>query len=348
MRLVVTGGGTGGHVFPALEIAKAARDRGTEVLYFGSLRGQEGEASARLELPFVGFPSEPIYSIRTPRGWVALLKALRSARTAKKELRRVGADVVFSTGGYSAAPVVQAARSLGLPYVIHEANSVPGRSNRLFVKHAAHFTCVFHHTHRMFPGAKRTGHPIRSELRAAARHVGARKPLVTVIGGSQGSAFLNRSIPEAAGLLKLPVHFLHATGPKHIDALRLLTLPDGYDVRPFIEAPELAEAYATALVAIGRSGGTLAEYAVFRLPSVLVPMPTSADDHQLHNAREFVEMGAATLVPEAEATPQALATALEGWLADEPRRLRAAKALADWDMPNATATITDLVLEAAQ
>ena len=348
MRLVVTGGGTGGHVFPALEIAKAARDRGAEVLYFGSLRGQEGEASARLELPFVGFPSEPIYSIRTPRGWVALLKALRSARSAKAKLRSVGADVVFSTGGYSSAPVVQAARSLGLPYVIHEANSVPGRSNRLFVKQAAHFTCVFRHTQRLFQSANRTGHPIRPELRAAAQHVGARKPLVTVIGGSQGSAFLNRTVPEAAALLKLPVHFLHATGPKHIDALRLLTLPDGYDLRAFIEAPELAQAYASALVAIGRSGGTLAEYAVFRLPSVLVPLPTSADDHQLHNAREFVEMDAATLVREAEATPHALADALAGWLSDEPRRLKAGEALAAWDMPDATQTITDLVLGATR
>ena len=348
MRLVVTGGGTGGHVFPALEVAKAARDRCAAVLYFGSLRGQEGEASARLAFPFVGFPSEPIYSMRTPRGWAALIRALRSARSAKKELRRVGVDVVFSTGGYSAAPVVQAARALGLPYVIHEANSVPGRSNRLFVKQAAHFTCVFRHTQRLFPGANRTGQPIRAELRAAAEHVGVRKPLVTVIGGSQGSAFLNKTVPEAAGLLKLPVHFLHATGPRHIDAVRSLSLPEGYDVRPFIDAPELAQAYATALVAIGRSGGTLAEYAVFRLPSVLVPLPTSADDHQLHNAREFVEMGAATLVPEAEATPQALAAALEGWLSDEPRRLRAAETLAAWDLPKATATITDLVMGAAR
>src|SRR5271165_2477150 len=146
MRLVVTGGGTGGHVFPALEIAKAARDRDAFVAYFGSLRGQEGQASAGLGFPFVGFPSEPIYSMRSPRGWLALLKALRSAASAKKELKLLGADVVFSTGGYSAAPVVQAARALGVPYIVHEANSVPGRSNRLFVKQAAHFTCVFRHT----------------------------------------------------------------------------------------------------------------------------------------------------------------------------------------------------------
>src|SRR5579862_5257674 len=98
MRLIVTGGGTGGHVFPALEIAKAARERGAFVAYFGSHRGQEGEASSRLDFPFVGFQSEPIYSIRTPSGWVGLLRALRSASRAKKELRKIGADAVFSTG----------------------------------------------------------------------------------------------------------------------------------------------------------------------------------------------------------------------------------------------------------
>jgi len=348
LRLVVTGGGTGGHVFPALEIAKAARERGAFVAYFGSRRGQEGDASERNDFPFVGFGSEPIYSVRSPRGWLGLARALNSARLAKRELKAIGADVVFSTGGYSAAPVVQAARSLGIPYVIHEANSVPGRSNRLFVKEAAAFTCVFRHTKNLYPGAVRTGQPIRAELRAAAAKGGTRRPLVTVIGGSQGSAFLNRTVPAAAALMKAPAHFLHATGPKQFDEFRATELPKSYELRPFIEADELAKAYGEALVAIGRSGGTLAEYAVFRLPSVLVPLPTSADDHQLHNAKEFVEMGAATLLSEATTTPQAIASALEGWLADEPRRRKAAEALAAWDMPDATATITDVVMGAAR
>ncbi|MHB8637339.1 MAG: UDP-N-acetylglucosamine--N-acetylmuramyl-(pentapeptide) pyrophosphoryl-undecaprenol N-acetylglucosamine transferase [Fimbriimonadaceae bacterium] len=344
MRLIVTGGGTGGHVFPALEIANAARDRGAFVAYFGSHRGQEGAASARLAIPFVGFKSEPIYSLRSLRGWAGLIQALRSARLAKKELVRIGADVVFSTGGYSAAPVVQAARSLGIPYVIHEANSAPGRSNRLFVSRATHFTCVFRRTQVLFPSAVRTGQPIRPELRHAAEHGAVRTRFVTVIGGSQGSAFLNRTVPEAAALLKPPARFLHATGPQHILTVKASALPPGYEAVPFIDAPELAEAYATSMVVVGRSGGALAEFAVFRLPSVLVPLPTSADDHQAHNAKEFVEMGAATLVPEAEATPPALAAAIEAWLADEPRRAAAAQALAEWDVPNATAAITDLVM----
>ena len=152
----------------------------------------------------------------------------------------------------------------------------------------------------------------------------------------------------AAALLKTPTGFLHAAGPKNIEEVRKMPLPEGYDVRPFIEAPELAAAYATAQLAIGRSGGTLAEYAVFRLPSVLIPLPSSADAHQLHNAEEFVNMGAATLLQEADASPQALAAAIGTWLSDEPRRLKAGEALADWDLPNATATITDLVMGAAR
>lgn len=346
MRLVVTGGGTGGHVFPALEIAKAAREHGAEVSYFGSLRGQEGEASARFDFPFTGFPSEPIYSIKTPRGWSGLLKALRASRAARRELVRQGIDVVFSTGGYSAAPVMQAARSLGIPFVIHEANSVPGRSNRLFVKRASAFTCVFQHTTRLFPTAIRTGQPIRAELRAAAAVAHERRKLVTVIGGSQGSVFLNKRVPEAASLLSEPVQFLHAVGPKNFHGLQTTNLPVGYEMKPFIEAPELALAYAEAMVAIGRSGGTLAEYAVFRLPSILIPLPTSADDHQLHNAKEFEQMGAATVLVEDRCTPSALAEAIQSWTSDLERCQRAEQALQAWDLPEATTSITDLVMGA--
>jgi UDP-N-acetylglucosamine--N-acetylmuramyl-(pentapeptide) pyrophosphoryl-undecaprenol N-acetylglucosamine transferase len=171
--------------------------------------------------------------------------------------------------------------------------------------------------------------------------------LVVIIGGSQGSAFLNRTLPEAAKLSKQEPRWIHAVGLANYEAMSRVMLPAKYEIKSFLEAAELAEAYSNAAVAVGRSGGTLAEYALFRLPSVLVPLPTSADDHQLHNAKEFVEMGAATLLTELNANPSAVASAIDEWLSRSERRDRAANALAAWDLPNATSTLTDFVMSAA-
>jgi UDP-N-acetylglucosamine--N-acetylmuramyl-(pentapeptide) pyrophosphoryl-undecaprenol N-acetylglucosamine transferase len=262
--------------------------------------------------------------------------------------------VVFSTGGYSAGPVVAAAKSLRIPYVIHEANSVPGRSNLVFASDAAFFTSVFKCTERFAPGIKltRTGQPIRKELRDAATdiHPG---PQILVLGGSQGSEFLNAIVPMAAPRFK-GLRIMHATGRAHFDSVKVrIAGIENYDVRPYLETPDLVEAYKSSSLVIARSGGTLAEIAMFGLPSILVPLPTSADDHQLHNAREFDAMEAATLLPQpmdrdmySDYAVQ-MANHIEGWMADGPKRERARKALLDWDIPDATERIARLVQEAA-
>lgn len=352
MRLAITGGGTGGHVYPALEVGLKAQAGGDELLYFGSIRGQERAACERAEVRFQGFRAEPLTGFRRPAGWRALLVNLLSVRAAKAALRASGVDVVFSTGGYGAAPVVAAARSLGIPYVVHEANSVPGRVNRLFAKRAARLTYVFRHTAGHFSGlpAERTGQPIRSALREAA---GDRRPnaaRVMVTGGSQGSLFLNQNVPLAAEMLRGRAAFLHATGRAHLDSVHQTVRDrrlEGYDARAFLEADAMAEGYATSSLVVGRSGGSCAEYACFRLPSILVPLPNSADDHQHHNAKEFAEMNAATLLPQSEALPSALASAIAAWLDDPARVTAAEQALADWDIPDATERIVRLVREAA-
>jgi UDP-N-acetylglucosamine--N-acetylmuramyl-(pentapeptide) pyrophosphoryl-undecaprenol N-acetylglucosamine transferase len=344
MRVVVTGGGTGGHVYPALEVAREAQLRGAELLYFGSLRGQERAAAEKAGVGFQGFRAEPIYSIKKPAGWKALLVGLKSSSAAKAALRDSGVDAVFSTGGYGAFPVLLAARSLGLKTVVHMIDSIPGRVNRLFVKRSAAVTCVFRHTVKLAPSAVRTGQPIRQTLREAASTVAKNEPLVLVTGGSQGSAFLNETAPKAAALAKQSARWLHSTGPTHIDAVRAGELPGGYDAVGFLAANEMADAYRRAMVVIGRSGGTLAEFALFRLPSILVPLPSSAEGHQLHNAKEFVEMGAADLLVQNEATPLELAQATDAWLGNVERRDRAAAALTEWDCPNATTDIVNLIL----
>lgn len=339
MKLVLTGGGTGGHIYPALEVGREAAVRGATLRYFGSLRGQESAACERLGIPFQGFASEPLWSLRTPAGWRALIRLTKATQEAKAALRRDRPDAVFSTGGYSAAPVMAAARSLGVPYVIHEGNSMPGRTIRMFAPRAAAVACTFRTTEKHLAGAVRTGHPIRQALRerAKSRH---ETPLVVVVGGSQGAKFLNQGVPAAARSVS-GLNWLHATGPgQFAEFEHTADGIQGYELVAYLEADRIAEAYATAMVAVARSGSTLAEFAAFRIPSVLVPLPTSADNHQLFNAKEFEEMGAAVICPQDRGD---LAASIRTWTEDEPRRKRAWQTLAEWDIPDAPSRLASII-----
>ena len=354
MRLVVTGGGTGGHIYPALEVGRLVVENGAVLHYFGSLRGQEQKITANLGISFQGFPSEPLYSVRTLRGLKAAVNLQRARLMARKALKLTAPDVVFSTGGYSAGPVVAAARDLGIPYTIHTADSVPARSSRMFAKQAAAFSCTFRSTIDRMPDISvvRTGQPIRKALRQAAQFIEDKPPMVLVVGGSQGSKFLNENVPQMAIVGGFDVRVLHLTGLANIESTRKfvsgLGISDRYEVVPFLNADEMTEAYLHSTVVIGRSGGTLAELALFGLPSVLVPLPDSANNHQFHNAMEFVGMGAATLMPQAEITPETLHQSVMAWVGNSERRNAAREVLSKWDVPDATERIVELINQAAK
>lgn len=365
MRLIVTGGGTGGHVYPALEVGRLAAEHGAELRYFGSLRGQEKAGCERERIPFVGFASEPLWSMKTPAGWRALLRMQRARAAARTALRTSPPDVIFSTGGYSAGPVVAAARDLGIPYIVHSADSFPPRSSSMFAKEAFAFTTVFRSTSEFFTERKveRTGQPIRKELRIAAEK--ARKkakgsnPLVLVIGGSQGSEFLNQMMPKVATLRGQEVRIRHVTGPAHLEKTRArlaeAQVTGAYELLPYLETAAMVESLSEAAVVICRGGGTLAEIAMFGTPSIIFPLPSSANDHQLHNAREFEKMEAATVLwqpddrrqPVKVGTPEAVAEAIQDWLGNQPKRDQARHNLKDWDIPDATDRIVKLIQSAA-
>lgn len=267
----------------------------------------------------------------------------------------------FSTGGYSAAPVMAGASSLRIPFVIHEANSMPGRSNRMFGKRAAGFSCTFRSTPELCPGYDivRLGQPIRRELRDPAEQAagGTERSQVLVVGGSQGARYLNEAAPAAAKLLQggPELSWLLVSGPGNFEqtsAAVASLAPARFKVEPFLQASEMAEAYTRSGVAIGRSGGSLAEFALFRIPSVLTPLPSSADNHQLLNAREFEKIGAAKIVEQGSDHPgsadaERYAEAVRGWMDDAGARESAQKALAEWDAPDATLNILRMIEQAA-
>lgn len=354
LKLIVTGGGTGGHVYPALEVARFAASRGSDILYLGSVRGQEAGACRKADIPFRGFPSEPVYSVRTVRGWRALANLLRSMFQARKVLRQVQPDAVFSTGGYSSAPIVRAARSLQIPYVLHEQNAAPGRSNLMAAPHAKAIATTFHAAGTWFEGLRveRTGLPVRSELRERAierkLHLDAYPLRVLVVGGSQGAAAVNEAALAVAARITRDLHWLHITGKAHFETIfptyEKLGVGGIYQVKAFLEGPEMADAYAEASLVVSRSGaGTLSELAAFGLPSVLIPYPHAHADHQTENAREFESMGAAVLIPQETLQPANLEQALLKWIDVSAARDSARSALETWDVPDSVERILKLV-----
>jgi len=348
--IVVTGGGTGGHIYPALEVARHAIAQGESVVYLGSLRGHESQICGQEGIEFYGFPTFPIYSLRTLRGLKSLAAGFRASISAIKRLKSIHPSVVFSTGGYSAAPIMAAARRLNTPLVIHEANSIPGRSNRLFANYASSFTSVFHKTKEVLPKAIRAGQPIRELLRTASERADQKTnpKTILVVGGSQGSQFLNEIAPRASQLVKSECTWLHATGPSHFEQIRSEIPDSNYQVVKFFDEKGMADAYSKASVVLARSGGTLAELAMFRLPSVLVPLPTSADNHQFFNAQEFENRGMATIVEQKNASAEVVANAVESWLMTPEKYEHARAHLADWDMQNATQFIWDQIRKFAK
>lgn len=294
--------------------------------------------------------------MRTLKGIRALIRLFRSSNKARSALQALKPAAVFSTGGYSAAPVMRAARSLGVPYVIHEQNSIPGRSNRMFAQQAKAVATTFKKSDKQFPGARvvRTGLPVRKELRLIAAEPPEdplEHPLVFIFGGSQGAKFLNEHMPAVAKLMHDDrFDWLHVSGPSHHSAVcsevQTLQLPH-YHVQPYLQGSSMGQAYQHASLVVCRSGGSLAELAVFGIPSVLVPLPTAAGNHQYHNAKEFADMGAAVLHPEDRFDPTLMAAAVREWASSRDRRQKAKEALRNWDIPDSTERIVALIEEAA-
>lgn len=279
---------------------------------------------------------------------------------AKRRLREIRPDVLFSTGGYASAPVVNAAKELGIPYVIHEQNTVPGRTNLLLSKRAYAVATTFKTGGEHFGSTpvRRTGMPIRRELRQSAQGslFGHKTPndkaLILVMGGSQGAVVLNEAaIATATRMVNSNAHWLIVAGTKNFEGLhesvKKMAISAELDIRAYLNADEMANALFRASVVVCRSGGSVAELAAFRKPSVLVPLPSAMGNHQHYNAVEFENMGAAQLLPQKDMSASTLEARIRYWL-DEPGNIENAhEALAEWDLPNAVENILDLLEEAS-
>ena len=357
MKIVFAAGGTGGHILPALSVADELKDRmrGLEALFVGTRVGLEGAL-----VPAAGYDIRYI-AAKGVRG-KGLVSRIRSAASiavgffqSLALLRRFKPDVVFGSGGYASAAVVLAASFLRRPVVIQEQNSIPGLTNRLLARRARRIYLGFEKAAQYF-GSHRglvvTGNPLRPEILSPGATdlrtefgLEGEGPVLLVFGGSQGARTLNRAAADY--LLDRPrVRGIVQTGNQDFEWMRrrLENLPGRVCVRPYFEA--MHRAYASATVCLARAGAlTVSELAAAAVPSVLVPYPHAADDHQTCNAAFLADTGGAIVLRDSDLNKDTLAAALDPLLADPARLAAMRRSLERAARRDAAAVIAADVLE---
>lgn len=359
LRLLLTGGGTGGHLFPAIAIAEAMCQRlpGTQLLFVGTRRKMDKTSLAQYGFSTRGIHCQGLKG----KGLLALLQALLllpvSFVEALWHILRFRPHLVVGVGGYVTGPVVAAARILGRPAVIHEQNSVPGLANRKLGVLATRICLSLPSSASFFPVGKTvlTGNPVRRQILELAkqpppsRRMGD-KATILILGGSLGAHRVNELVVEAltrhGKLLPPEIDIIHQTGAA--DQERVRSAYEQAGIRATVAAffTDMAAVYAGSDLVVSRAGATtLAELAVLGKPALLIPYPFAADDHQYRNGRYYADSGGAVLLVERELTGRKLAEAL-GALAGSPVRLQGmAEAMRARGCPDAAERIVDVCLE---
>ncbi len=305
-NFVMAGGGTGGHVIPALAVARELRSRGHAVRFIGTRRGIEAKLVPAADFPIDWIEIGGLNRVGIRRMVTSLAELPWSVFEAGRLLDRARPiTAVFSMGGYVAGPVLIAALWKRLPVVVMEPNAVPGFTHRKLARFVSKALVSFEETVRYFPKgrAEVTGRPVSDEFFAIAPKPRADVVTVLITGGSQGSQTLNRAAEQSWSLWKKDsVRLIHQTGERAYADLapKFLTSGVAGEISAFLD--DMPGALAKADVILSRSGGTVSEIAAAGKPSILVPLPTAADQHQLRNAQALEKAGAARLVLDSEMT----------------------------------------------
>jgi len=346
---LLSGGGSGGHVFPALAVGDDLARRGWRVSFAGSPVGMESELVPAHGVEFVPLAARPVIGRSAAQRLRAAVTLARSARRARGWVKREAVSVVVGTGGYASVPGVVGGRWARRPVVLIEPNARAGAANRWLSRFAAMAAIAHPATARELrcPSAV-VGVPVRGEFFAIPPLATAVPPHLLVLGGSQGSQRLNRAVPEALALLveHPEVTVVHQCGARNLAETEIAwkstgIAADRFRVLPFID--DVAAEMARATLVVSRAGAiTLAEICAAGRPSLLIPLDL-AGGHQSANARELAAAGAARWIDESAATADTLAASLDNLLADGPRLAAMGEAARRWARPDAAASIADLV-----
>jgi UDP-N-acetylglucosamine--N-acetylmuramyl-(pentapeptide) pyrophosphoryl-undecaprenol N-acetylglucosamine transferase len=352
MRVMVAGGGTGGHVIPALAIAEELRSHyRAEVVFVGTRRGIETRlvpaAGFELRLIEVGALNRVDLATRMK----TLLDLPRAAMVSAQLIREFRPDVMIGVGGYASGPAMLVAALMNIPTVAFEPNVVPGFANRLLAPTIRAAAVHFEQTCHYFRNCHVTGVPVRREFFNMPPRPKDASPTLLVFGGSQGAHAINRAVIDALPKLTaaLPaIHIIHQTGQRDYPDAQAAYLGTtvSAEVSPFID--DMPGAFARADLLICRSGAsTVAEVTAAGKPAIFIPLPTAADDHQRHNAATLSAAGAAQLLPQTELSPERLVKEVVSLLGDSDALTNMSQAARSFAHPHAAATIASLAARVA-
>lgn len=365
LRVIISGGGTGGHIFPAVSIANEimAKRPDAKILFVGAEGRMEMQRVPAAGYPIKGLPIAGFNRKNLLKNIPVLFKILESRRMARRILRDFRPQVAVGVGGYASGPTLNVAESMGIPTLLQEQNSYAGVTNKLLAKKARKICVAYDGMSRFFPADKIlfTGNPVRQNLLEgtvqkddAVRSFGLvpGKRTILVIGGSLGARTLNESILGNLPLVKQQnnVQFVWQTGKYYSSAIKeeldRRGCPDNLKVMDFIA--DMKQAYAAADLVISRAGaGSISEFCLLGKPVILVPSPNVAEDHQTKNALALVQKNAALYVPDAEARRSLLPLAINT-VADHEKLETLSRNIIQLARPNAASDIADEVIKLAE
>lgn len=353
-RVLISGGGTGGHIFPALAIANEIKRRypDSDIRFVGACDRMEMERVPEAGFPVTGLPVAGFDRKRLWRNFGVLLKLWRSTRMARRIVKEFRPDVAIGVGGYASGPTLKAAQRAGVPTLIQEQNSYAGVTNKLLASHADSICVAYDGMERFFPADKivKTGNPVRKALfscnlspEEARKELGfpEDEPLVVVVGGSLGARSVNNAIYAALDDIKSTgANLLWQTGKFYIDEFTEKTRGrDKLKVQAFL--PDMAKVYRAATLVVSRAGAsTISELQDLGIPAILIPSPNVAEDHQRKNAMALVNRDAAEMILDAEASEK-IGDAIKDMLANPEKRLNYAANVRKMAWENADEKIVD-------
>ncbi len=351
-KIILTGGGTAGHVTPNLALIPSLRERGYEIRYIGSYQGIEKNLIEDAGIPYDGISSGKLRRYFDLKNFTDPFRVLKGCGEARKLLKQYKPDVVFSKGGFVAVPVVLAARHYHIPVIIHESDMTPGLANKLCIPSARKVCCNFPETLPYLPQGKAvlTGSPIRKELLEGDRLAGlnytqlsAAKPIIMIIGGSLGAVAVNQAVRRILPRLLTDFQVIHICGKGHLD--ETLEGTPGYVQFEYVDAP-LKHLFAAADLVISRAGAnSICEILALRKPNVLIPLSAAASrGDQILNANSFEKQGFSTVLQEESMTDDTLYTAITDTYA---RREEFIHQMEHSPLNNAVKTIVGLIEECA-
>ena len=347
-RIILTGGGTAGHVTPNIALLPRLKELGYDIQYIGSYEGIEKKLIEEMQIPYYGISSGKLRRYFDLKNFSDPFKVIKGYTEARKLMKKLKPDIVFSKGGFVSVPVVMAAHRAHIPVICHESDMTPGLANKLTAPFATRICCNFPETVKYLPAGKAvlTGSPIRQELRSGDKEAARRfcgftsdKPVLLIIGGSLGSAHVNHAIREILPQLLPDFQVIHLCGKDKLDPS--LNSTTGYVQFEYIKK-ELADLFALADVVVSRAGANaICELLELRKPALLIPLGSNASrGDQILNAESFRSQGFCEVLTEDDLTSQRLLDTIHDLYDHRDAYIQA---MEKSELSNAIETITNLI-----